>query len=189
MISYLSGIIRHKNDRYIILDVKGVGYKVYCCQNFSQSFSLEDDVQVFTHLHCREDLLDLYGFSSEELLRLFELLISVSGVGPKAALNIMNMLEVGVLVSAIKNREVKILVTVPGIGKKVAEKIVLELSDKIEKSQFSSNISQNTDNADLIEALVGMGYGSMQASRVLSEVPAEGTIGERLKVALRLLGK
>lgn len=189
MISYLEGKVKCKGDRFLIVNVGGVGYKVFCCQKLINSVSLENDIRFFTHLHCREDLMDLYGFQSEDLLRLFELLISVNGVGPKAALNIMNMLDISVLVSAIKNGDSKMLLSVSGVGRKVSEKIILDLRDKMEKMNFDIQDLGGEDNADLLSALIGMGYSSLNASKILADVPSEGTIGERLRVALKLLAK
>ncbi len=187
MIAYLEGKIKYKGDKFVVLNVHGVGYKVFCCQKVISSVLEGADAQFFTHFHCREDLMDLYGFQSEDLLRLFELLISVNGVGPKAGLNIMNMLDISVLVAAIKNGDSKMLLGVPGVGRKVSEKIILELRDKIEKMNFNVQDLGGADNADLLSALVSMGYSSLSASKILADVPSDGTIGERLRAALKLL--
>ncbi|MFA7309888.1 MAG: Holliday junction branch migration protein RuvA, partial [Candidatus Paceibacterota bacterium] len=149
----------------------------------------ESTVALWTYLAVREDALDLYGFSHEEELRFFELLLSVSGIGPKSALAVLDIASVETLRSAISAANANYLTTVSGIGKKTAEKIVLELKDKMPKGAPGSASALRGDQ-EALEAMRALGYSASEARDALREVPVEIEGGsDRLRAALKLLGK
>jgi Holliday junction DNA helicase RuvA len=133
MIGYLSGTVVSTNEKFMIIDTGGVGYKVFTTPNLLQQNAIGSAISLWIYTAVREDTLDLFGFDSESIQELFELLISISGIGPKSALGILSLADIGSLVYAIKNENISYLTQVSGIGKKMAEKIILELKDKIEK--------------------------------------------------------
>lgn len=192
MISRLNGEIVHIEQKYIILDVQGVGYKIFTTIDIISKLSKEKEkVTLWTYLAVRENALDLYGFSSIYELNFFELLITISGIGPKTALGILNMAPVHTLESAIQTGDTSHLVKVSGIGKKVAEKIVMELKDKVEKIEHTpeSKTAMRNDS-DALEALKSLGYSQNEAREALKELPKEITrTNEKIKNALKLLGK
>lgn len=193
MISHLSGTLLHASDRFIVVDVHGVGYKVRVAQDTLHSLrSIPDKkVSLWTHLVVREDVLDLYGFLNEADLDFFELLISVSGIGPRSALGILNVAPVEHLKEAISRGDASSLTKVSGIGSKSAQKIILELRDKVgahEEGGKRSGALQ--DEHDAIEGLQALGYSDREAREALKQVPPEikGT-GDRIKRALKHLSK
>jgi Holliday junction DNA helicase RuvA len=191
MIGYLTGTLIHKDDKYILIDVSGVGYKVFVSSETLNNIHAQKTVSVWTHLIVREDVLDLYGFLEEQELNFFKLLIGVSGIGPKGALGIMNIASVQTLASAISSGDLSYLTKVSGVGKKSAEKIVLELRDKValiygvgEHSEF------NREDMDVIEALKSLGYREKESRDALKELPPtiKGT-SKKISEALKILGK
>ncbi len=191
MIAYLKGKIIFKNENFIILLSGGVGYKVFMlsCQN-----KTDDEVEFFTYLNVREDALTLYGFTNYQELELFEHLISISGIGPKAGLGILSLADPETIKVAIAKGDSSILTRVSGIGKKTAERVVLELRNKFSSLQSDEVLQEKSkeinDHADVIEALVGLGYSSSEAKKALVNVSAEiKDVSERIKMALKELGK
>lgn len=189
MIALLKGKIELKTEKFVILDVNGVGYKVFCSAPVLKKLGNKNDsAELFIHLYPRENLLDLYGFLSFEELEFFEMLISVSGIGPKAALSVMMLASVKTLKQAIASGQKSLLTKVSGIGQKTAERIILELRNKV----FASveDIKQLSSDSEAIDVLVAMGYTSHQAREALKQVPAKiKEMGDRLKQALKILGK
>lgn len=185
MIIQLRGKAVEKDPEYIIFDVHGVCYKVFVTPETLAHSPEKKEMVLWTHLAVRETSMDVYGFLSREDLNFFELLIGISGVGPKSALSILSLVDVATLSSAISEGDTSYLTKVSGIGAKTAKKIILELSDKI--GAISSHPSLKED-ADTIDALTSMGYSTSEARSALKEVPKE-TVGtnERLKQALKLL--
>ena len=191
MIAYLKGKIIFKNENFIILLSGGVGYKVFMlsCQN-----KTDDEAEFFTYLNVREDALTLYGFTNYQELELFEHLISISGIGPKAGLGILSLADPETIKVAIAKGDSSILTRVSGIGKKTAERVVLELRNKFSSLQSDEVLQEKSkeinDHADVIEALVGLGYSSSEAKKALVNVSAEiKDVSERIKMALKELGK
>jgi Holliday junction DNA helicase RuvA len=168
MIAKVESVVWDINPKFLTVGVGGIGFKVFTTTETKEVAQKGADISLFTHLAVREDALDLYGFLSEEELNFFEMLISISGIGPKTALNVH-------------------LTKVSGIGKKVAEKIVLELKDKV--SADTSDISLR-DEVDAIEALKSLGYSQKDAREALKEVEKKFTkTGDRVREALKILGK
>jgi Holliday junction DNA helicase RuvA len=148
------------------------------------------NVALFTHLYYREENISLYGFASEGELRLFQKLIAIGGIGPKVALGLLSAFDPEQLISAIVSSNVDLINQVPGVGKKTAARIILELKSKLEKEDigvFTASISEA--NADLISALTGLGYSVREASQVISSIPdsKELTLEDKIKLALQNL--
>lgn len=192
MISLLEGTIEFKGERFAIINVGGVGYKVFFSPETMRSVAkIGERYKVWTHLHVRENDMELYGFLSYAEMQFFEVLISVSGVGPKSALGILGVAPLDMLKRAIAAGEMNYLTKVSGIGKRMAEKIIVELRDKLGGAQMSEGVrAELTADADVLDALISMGYSQKEAREALSRIPA-GVSGtkERLGEVLRGLGK
>jgi len=188
MIGFIEGKIEYSTDKCVVVDVNGVGYKVYISTGvFKNLPETGNKVKLFTHLHVREDILDLFGFLDKKDLDFFEMLISISGIGPKGALNILSVASVETLKKAVSNEDSTILTKVSGIGQKTAEKIILELKSKV--SGEYSDEKGGTDG-EAIDALVSLGYRLQEAREALKKIPHEITeVGAKIKHALKLLSK
>lgn len=188
MIGYLEGDVRAVRLNHCILLAGGVGYKVFCTKETLARIPSSQRAAFWTHLAVREDILDLYGFSTEEELRFFDLLLTVSGIGPKSALAILDIASVETLRSAIAGGNASYLTKVSGIGKKTAEKIVLELKDKVGLAEEAVSRSLTGDE-DALEAMRALGYSHAEARDALRKVPAEiQKSTDRLREALKILG-
>jgi Holliday junction DNA helicase RuvA len=185
MISHLKGTLIHQNLKFIILDVSGVGYKIYTNTALLES-TKNKTLEFWTYLAVRENALDLYGFQTKEELDFFELLLTVSGIGPKSAIGILAVATIQNLRHAISTGDVSHLTKVSGIGKKNAEKIVLELKDKIVGLSEDISVSVSGD-VDALEALKSLGYGEREAREALKKVVDTTDTGEKVKKALKLL--
>lgn len=187
MIARLRGTVASVHDHHLVIDVGGVGYKVFATPTTLAGLRPDAAATLVIYTAVREDALDLYGFLRDVERHMFELLLSVSGIGPKSALAIVSLAGIDTLVSAITAGKASYLTNVSGIGKKTAEKIVLELRDKIDSLGIASAIVDGDEGA--IEALRGMGYSTKEAREALQQVP-HGVEGEsaRLREALRALG-
>lgn len=190
MISHLSGTVLTKKATFLVLDVHGVGYKVYCTQRVLESVAGGQECSFFTHLAVREDALDLFGFFSYEELELFMMLIGISGIGPRSALGIIGLEKAETLVSAIAHGDIGYLTKVSGVGKKSAEKIVLELKDKVVLLNLTELDGMRHDDEDVLEALKAMGYRADEARDALRTVSTDvSDQGTRIKEALRALSR
>ena len=196
MIALLRGTLAYKSSDHVIIDVGGVGYRLFIPLSTFYSLPETGDVSLFTHTHVREDALLLYGFLSMEEKELFGILISISGVGPKLAVNILSHIPAKDLKRAIASGDIKRLSSLPGIGKKTAERLVLELKDKVgpihdlpEADEVQSNTSGGDISNDVISALINLGYKENQARKVLEsmELAPDLTMEEALKGALKVL--
>jgi Holliday junction DNA helicase RuvA len=190
MISYLEGELILKKQDFIIVKSGGIGFKLFV--HFDAGV-VGEKISLFTYLVVREDSLSLYGFKTYEELELFEILISVSGIGPKSGMGILSLADPYTIKTAIIQEEPGILTRVSGIGKKTADRVILELKhkfsvDDLETLSDSAQINVN-EHHDAIEALVGIGYGQNEVRKVLSEIPKEKSLEERIRLALRELGK
>ena len=196
MIALLRGTLAYKSSDHVIIDVGGVGYRLFIPLSTFYSLPETGDVSLFTHTHVREDALLLYGFLSLEEKELFGILISISGVGPKLAVNILSHIPAKGLKRAIASGDIKRLSSLPGIGKKTAERLVLELKDKVgpihdlpEADDVQSKTSGGDISNDVISALINLGYKENQARKVLEsmELAPDLTMEEALKGALKVL--
>lgn len=192
MIACLSGTVRHKDLNALIIDVSGVGYKVLVTAETALETTLSSPIFLWTHLVVRETSLELFGFPDKETIDIFELLITISGIGPKTALGILNVATPSMLRQAVASEDTTYLTRVSGIGKKNAEKIVLELKDKLKitKEDTSTSSVQVRAEGDALEALVSLGYNERDARNALKQVPKETEgASERVKAALKLLSQ
>lgn len=187
MIGHLTGTVLAKRAGYALVSAGGVGYKVALNKTALASLVAGEAASLWTHLAVREDALDLYGFEHEEELRLFEMLLTVSGIGPRSALAILDIAAVETLRSAIAGGNAGYLTTVSGIGKKTAEKIVLELREKVGAAAESESAALRGD-VEALEALRALGYTHAEAREALRKVPSSIEGGSaRLREALKLL--
>ncbi|TSC87025.1 MAG: holliday junction DNA helicase RuvA [Parcubacteria group bacterium Gr01-1014_8] len=188
MIAHLEGIVKALRDGRAIISVGGVGYKVAATKQILSLLSVGAKASLWTHLAVREDALDLYGFEQEEELRFFELLLTVSGIGPKSALAILDVASIETLRSAIVHGKAEYMTKVSGIGKKTAEKIVLELRDKVGSATESTSASLKGDE-EALDAMRALGYSTQEARDALRKVPSSiEKSNERLREALKILG-
>ena len=190
MISYLSGTIIELGEKHIVINVGGVGYKAYCATDTLSRLAVGQDASLYTYLAVRENALDLYGFTSSEDQGFFELLITVSGIGPKSALGILSVTTVDTLKQAIGTGDTSYLTKVSGIGRKTAEKVVLELRDKMRaNADMKETPGTLRAESDVMEALKQLGYGQNEIRDALKAIPTEITgTNARIKEALRILG-
>ncbi len=190
MIGYLSGVIIALTEKNIIIDVQGVGYKVFVTPSFLSGMSVGLVVSLWIYTAVREDTLDLFGFENASTQEIFELLINVSGIGPKSALGILSVADLASLVHAIKNENISYMTQVSGIGKKTAEKIVIELKDKVEKLSLEHAVTESDSTRDVIDALLAMGYTERAIRATLQSLDIEHqTTSEIIREALKILGK
>jgi Holliday junction DNA helicase RuvA len=171
MIAYLEGKTIYQKQNHIILQVGGVGYKIFTKTN--ENFSLGEQAALYIHEQIKEDSYDLFGFSAIADLELFEKLISVNGVGPKAGISILSIGSAEKIISSIESQDFAFFEAVPGIGKKVAAKIIIELKSKLENLK-----TENMTSSNVVEALVSLGFKKPDISKVISEIPVEITSDE-----------
>src|SRR3989338_3066984 len=172
MISSLSGTVRNKNLNAIVVDVSGVGYKVLVTTETALRAVPNSPIFLWTHLVVRETSLELFGFLDTETMDTFELLITISGIGPKSALSILNVATPAMLRQAVASEDTTYLTRVSGIGKKNAEKIVLELRNKLKVTKEDQDLDMRSEG-DALEALVSLGYNERDAREALKRVPKE----------------
>jgi Holliday junction DNA helicase RuvA len=192
MISHLEGKILYKDLKFVVLDVGGVGYKIAVTPDTLVEFDKNNSekISLWTHLAVREDSLNLYGFPEKEELDFFELLISISGIGPKTALGVLSVAGVPTLKRAISSGETAHLTKVSGIGRKIAEKIVLELKDKVGRFEKDAVGGDMQNDSDAIEALRSLGYTERDAREALKKAPKDiASAKDKIKYALKNLGK
>ncbi|MDF2675147.1 MAG: ruvA [Clostridiales bacterium] len=195
MIAYIRGLIEEYGDDYVIIDNNGIGY--YVSMPVSEIENLKKQkgvVKINTFHYVREDSIDLFGFSEKESLKMFKLLLNVSGVGPKAALAMLSALSPQNITLAIVTGDEKALLKAQGVGKKIAQRIILELKDKFKNYDFLSNdetdIIQSNDSMEAIGALMSLGYTRQEAAFAIRKVDSEGKgIEEIVKLSLKVLMK
>ena len=192
MIASLQGILESIASDGAVINVNGVGFRIYMPTSVLSTLgAIGEEVKVHTHLHVKEDELSLYGFESVDELRLFEMLIGVSGLGPKLALAMLSAMSVDQLTMAIATGSTELLTTVPGIGKKMADRLILELREKIGAGLISTPAAQLVqENTDVLAALTSLGYSVTEASRAVATLPPSSDLSleEKIKLALQYLG-
>ena len=187
MIGYLEGMVKAVRGAYCIVSAGGVGYKVAATKDALRELREGETASLWIHTAVREDALDLFGFIEEKDLEFFELLLMVSGIGPKSALGILNIAPADTLRSAIAAGNDSYLTNVSGIGKKTAQKILFELKDKVAKTAIDPSMRSDED---AVEAMKALGYSLQEARDALKYVPSTITGSQaRLREALRLLGR
>lgn len=186
MIASIKGNVILIKDRFLVIETKeGVGYKVFITEDVLKTIKTDDYLSLFIYSHIREDAFDLYGFIDYEELEFFELLISVSGIGPKGALGILNIANSQSLKQAIKKEDLTYLNKISGIGRKTAEKIILELRDKI----VIHIEKDNQNDLDVLEALKALGYSQYEVRNILKEIDNSLDTNAKIKEALKILSK
>jgi len=195
MIGSLIGLIKEKTPSSILLEVNGIGYEI--AVPLSTSFQLPnvgESAYLLTHLVVREDQHSLFGFATDEERKLFRALIKISGVGAKLAITILSGTNVNGFIQSVVNEDIDALVHLPGIGKKTAERLIVEMKDKVsEISSDENSLSQSNENsavAEAINALVNLGYKTKDAKTILDKIESEGlTVEELIRQALKSLNK
>ena len=190
MIGRLSGTLAEKNPPQLLVDVNGVGYEIDVpMSTFYNLPGLGERVVLLTHFVVREDAQVLFGFLTHEERHTFRQLVKISGVGPRTALSILSGLSVTELAQAISLQETGRLVKVPGIGKKTAERLLLELKGKLGDALAAPAAVQGDAQADIMQALVALGYSDREAAAALKALPAEVGVSEGIKLALKALAR
>jgi holliday junction DNA helicase RuvA len=189
MIAKIMGKIAFFRDNYVVVDVSGIGYKAFVTGFTMGKIAGKNEIEIYTHTYVREDTLSLYGFLALEELEMFELLISISGIGPKAALGILSIAEPKTIRTAVISGDSSILTRVSGVGKKTAERVILELKNRITEIPGEDQGMAKADS-EAIEALISLGYTNAQAREALKAVPESVKgVSERVRAALKNLGK
>lgn len=189
MIYSLKGKLLEKRDNFFVVEIAGVGLQVKSPFSVVKSLSeIGQEVKIFTYLHVREDVLELYGFLTEEERQFFEMLIGISGIGPKSALGIMGVEKLEKIKAAIAEGRSELLTKASGIGKKIAERVILELRGKLAQAGSGKIVGLMETDQDIVEALANLGYTKSQAKEALAKVdPKIIKMEERIKEALKLL--
>ena len=189
MIGKIRGKIESIKDGYAIVDVRDIGYKVQMNSYSLGKIAGAESIELFIYTHVREDIFALYGFLTEEEQEMFELLISISGIGPKAASSILSIASPKTIKAAIVNEDISILTKVSGVGKKTAGRVILELKNKVGAITVPDQ-EETTADSSAIEALMGMGYSAYEAREALKSVSPEiKDIGKMIGMALKNIGK
>jgi len=190
MISYLNGKLIEKNPTNLIIECNGVGYEVKISLTTFSSISDNESVKVFTQFIVREDAQLLYGFASAQERQIFKQLIKVNGVGAKVGLSILSGISLNELMRAINHSETDLLVRIPGIGKKTADRLVLELKDKFKDIPSDNQMHQLPSQLDDIQnALIGLGYSQKDAESIVRQLPKEISVNDGIRQALKMLSK
>lgn len=186
MIGSIKGKIILKTDKFLVVETGGVGYKVNVSPDtLAKLKKIGEEVLFWTHTHVREDILDLYGFLDRQELEFFEMLINVSGIGPKGALSILGIASIETLKKAIATSDTAYLTKISGIGRKTAEKIVIELRDKVGEEKEGASLQ---GELDALEALKSLGYSQNEARDALKKVNSELDTNKKIREALKILG-
>jgi Holliday junction DNA helicase RuvA len=184
MIAHLTGRVTQRDSRTITLDVHGVGFRVFMPARGLERLVMGNEATINTYLHVREDALELYGFASIDELRLFEKLLTVSGVGPKVALAVLSAASVSELEQAIERGQSALLTAVSGVGTKTAERIIVDLRGKLEHDDAA-----DSSLSGVIEALTQLGYSLREAREAAAATGSDDPIEQRIKAALKRLGR
>ncbi len=193
MYYYLKGELVLKKDNFCVVDNGGVGYKIYTSQLSADSVKTGSDVTFYTYVHVREDIFDIYGFTKEDELAMFLQLLSVSGVGPKAALAILSVVTPTQLALAVITSDAKTLTKASGVGQKMAQRVILELKDKMKNAdilpeEIAEDVVLEEDNgSEAVSALIVLGYSSQKARDVVSRIDRSLPTEEIVKQALKKL--
>lgn len=192
MIRYIKGTVENFTGQFVILENNGIGYRIFSSANTIQNLKTKDELILYIHQHVREDQLSLYGFSTVEELEMFELLIGISKIGPKVGLSILSSMKPKDVRNAVLSNDKKSFGKVSGIGPKTAERMILELKDKVkdfdlwEYEEVIEGENASLIQKDAIDALIALGYGGTEAEIACSKVEAD-SVEELIKKALKHL--
>lgn len=191
MYYYIKGTLVQKSDNYIVVDANGVGYMIYTSLNSMQNTGeIGKKITIYTYLHVREDVMDLFGFTTIEEKNMFMHLISVSGVGPKAALSILSVTTPAKFALAVITNDVKTITKASGVGPKMAQRVILELKDKMKTDELEIDLEDESDDilsdnrSEAISALVVLGYSSNDAQKAVKCIDGTLSVEEIIKKAL-----
>ncbi|MFH0818749.1 MAG: Holliday junction branch migration protein RuvA [Patescibacteria group bacterium] len=187
MIAYIKGKIIYKAE-YLIVETQGIGYKIFVAGIILEQKKVQEEISLYIHQHIREDAITLFGFITMEELRFFEQLISVSGVGPKSALSIISKYKIADVKKSIVHEDTSLLTKVSGIGKKTAERIIVELKSKMDviDGQGEYQPLSKIDN-EATQALISLGYSKAQAVEALEKIDNDLTLENKIKQALKIV--
>ncbi|MGN1270915.1 MAG: Holliday junction branch migration protein RuvA [Clostridia bacterium] len=198
MFAYIKGNLEQKSNNYVVIDVGGVGYKIFMATNSIEKLGeIGEIVKVYTHYYVREDNISLYGFNTNEELRMFELLLQVSGIGAKSAIAMLSEISPSSFALAIISDDISKLVKIPGIGKKTAARIVLELKDKLKteetitkNKEIKLSISNEEETSEAVAALQVLGYTKREIEKALEKVDTKNLqLEEIIKEGLKYLAR
>lgn len=190
MIGSINGIVEIKDNPHLIIDVNGVGYKVLVSNNILSNSSIGEKLKLFTYTHVREDCLELFGFQSLEELKLFEYLIGVSGVGPKTAMSVFSVGSKDAIIGAIINSDVNFFTSVPRLGRKNAQKIIIELKPKLGSIGDLDLTQDGKADNEVIAALKNFGFTGHEAREAIRNIPNKDvSTEEKIRLSLKYLGK
>lgn len=200
MIGYIKGTITALSERECFVETSGIGYRVHVTDRDHDSLAIGDESKLYIHMAVREDAITLYGFIARETYELFLSLISVSKIGPKVALSILSVMKPSIFAMAIQNKDIDVLTKIPGIGKKTAERMLVELKDKIKgigvevsANKISVDTSYTGIQAEAMAALQSLGYASIEVADIVRRVNQEYSDvtdpGKFISLVLRELGK
>ena len=197
MYAYIKGSLEVKTRGYIVIDANGIGYKIFMSETaIAELGEIGQVVKVHTYLKVKEDEMSLYGFNTNEELRMFELLLSVSGIGAKSAINILSNITPSSFALAVITNDVAKIKALPGIGPKGAQRIILELKDKLNKQQDIEEVEKQVEKVidtqkynEAISALQVLGYSKKEIEKALQEINEELTVEEIIKLGLKNLAR
>ncbi len=188
MIAYIKGKIIYKNNRFVILENNSIGYQIFATESVLNSIKEDTVFEFYIHQHVKEDLLDLYGFANMDELEFFKHLISISGVGPRSALAVLSIAKLNDIKQAIFKGDPTLLKKVSGIGQKTAERIVVELKNKIAALASADGQINSGIGDEVIDALEALGYKPYAIRQAISELPSDiETVQEKIKATLKII--
>ena len=197
MFAYLKGNIQFKSEEYVVMEVNGIGYKIFMSKKSIDELGEDREVKVYTYLKVREDDVSLFGFKTNEELHMFELLISVGGIGAKSAITILSNITPSRFALAVITNDVNSLKKLQGIGPKTAQRIILELKDKIkteeailsnDNTKLEEEANSEEDQEELIQALQVLGYRRYEINKILSKIKSDN-LEDKIREALQYLAK
>lgn len=194
MYYYINGEYVFKGDNFVVIDCGGIGYKIYTSALAMTAMPpIGEKVKMYTHFYVREDIQDLYGFPENDELSMFLNLISVSGVGPKAALSILSVAKPSDIILAIMQKNIKIITKASGVGPKLAERVILELKNKIKNidviPEEYSGVEINDNSSEAVSALMALGYSEQEAKKAVSSVEGDAPLEDIVRESLKMLMK
>ena len=190
MIGKISGKLIERHPPQVIIDVRGIGYEIDVpMSTFYQLPAAGSEVTLYTHLVVREDAHLLFGFASEQERRVFRQLLRISGVGARTALSVLSGMSVSDLCEAVSAQDGARLTKVPGIGKKTAERLLLELKDKLDLTIVTTSATGAEQGSDILNALLALGYNDKEAAWAVKQLPGSSAVADGIRQALKLLSK
>ena len=184
MFYFLKGIIATKDKNFVVLEVAGVGYEIYVGKTFLDKLKINEEVKIFVYLYLKQDSWDLYGFEKESELKYFKTLNNITRIGPKIALKILSLVKIENLERAVLDNDINFLTEISGIGKKNAQRIILELKEKI---KGSPSLIDNKERKTIFEALKKLGYSQEQIRDVIGGIKQNLSLEEKIREAIKIL--